>query len=96
VLVNPPYHDELVIRTDLEAAGVRHIEIDRVAQPARAASARQAAIATVHASLIRSVIEATAPGKLNEATSAVERAIRGKLGHGRIVGATRALVILAN
>jgi SAM-dependent methyltransferase len=96
VLVNPPYHDEHAIRTDLDAAGFRDIEIDRVAQPARAASARQAAIATVHGSLIRSVIGSSAPGKLDEATNAVERAIRGKLGDGQIVGATRALVILAN
>jgi SAM-dependent methyltransferase len=96
VLVSPPYHHEPTIRTDLHAAGFRHIEIDRVTQPARAASARQAAIATVHGSLIRTVIASTAPGKLDEATNAVERAIRGKLGDGQIVGATRALVILAN
>jgi len=96
MLVNPPYHDEPVIRTDLEAAGFRHIEIDRVVQPARAASARQAAIATVHGSLIRTVIESTAPGRLDDATNGVERAIRGKLGDGQIVGATRALVVLAH
>lgn len=86
VLVNPPYHDEPAIRTDLDAAGFQHIELDRVDQPARAVSARQAAIATIHGSLIRSVIEATAPGKLDVVTNAGERAIRGKLGDGQIVG----------
>jgi SAM-dependent methyltransferase len=96
MLVNPPYHDEATIRTDLDAAGFRHIEIDRLAQPASVASARQAAIATVHGSLIRSVIEASARGKLDEATNAVERAIRGKFGNGQVVGATRALIVLAN
>jgi SAM-dependent methyltransferase len=96
VLVSPPYYDEPAIRTDLNAAGFRHIEIDRVIQSARAASARQAAIATVHGSLIRSVIMSSAPERLVEATNVVERAIRGKLGDGRIVGTTRALVILAN
>ena len=95
-LVNPPYYDEETIRTDLDAAGFGHVGIDRIARPARAASARQAAIATVHGSLIRSVIETTAPGKLDAATNAAQRAIRGKLGDGGIVGAMKALVILAN
>jgi SAM-dependent methyltransferase len=95
-LVSPPYHDEGVIRTDLAAAGFRHIEVDRISRPAKAASARDAAVATVHGSLIRGVIEAIAPGKLAEATDAVERALRAELGDGRIVGATKALVVFAD
>jgi SAM-dependent methyltransferase len=95
-LVNPPYHDEGGIRADLNAAGFQRISIDRVEQPACAASAREAAIATVHGSLIRSVIAETAPGKMEEATDAVERALRKRLGGGQIIGATKALVVLAN
>jgi SAM-dependent methyltransferase len=95
-LVNPPYYDESTIQTDLRAAGFQHVDIDRINRPATAASARDAAVATVHGSLIRTVIETTASGKLNEATDLVERAIRNKLGDGQIVGGTTALVILAN
>jgi len=95
-LVSPPYHDEDQIRTDLRAAGFQRISIDRVEQQACAASARDAAIATVHGSLIHSVIEATAPEKLDEATDVVERALQKRLGDGQIIGATKALVILAN
>jgi hypothetical protein len=86
MLVNPPYHDEPAIRTVLGVAGFRHIEIDRLVRSARVASARQAAIATVDGPLIRSVIESSAPGKLDAAMNAVERAIRGKLGDGQIIG----------
>jgi len=95
-LVNPPYHDEGRIRVDLNAAGFRHIDIDRLSQPATATSARDGAVATVHGSLIRNVIETIAPGRLAEATDAVERALRAKLGDGQIVGTTRALIVLAN
>jgi hypothetical protein len=94
-LVNPPYHDERTIRADLGVAGFRHADIDRVSRPATADSARDAAVATVHGSLIRGVIETTAPGKLDEATDAVERALRARLGDGQITGTTKALAILA-
>ncbi len=94
-LVNPPYYDDGTIRADLGIAGFRYIEVDRVSRPAKAASARDAAVATVHGSLIRSAIETIAPGKLDEATDAVEGALRARLGNGQIVGTTKALVILA-
>jgi len=95
-LLNPPYHDEVSIRSDLGAAGFQHISVDRISEPARAASARDAAIATVHGSLIRTAIEITAPERLGEATDAVERAMRARLGDGEIDGATSALIVLAN
>lgn len=52
-LVNPPYHHEATIRADLAAAQFQRIEIHRVKRPATSASARAAALATVHGSLIR-------------------------------------------
>jgi SAM-dependent methyltransferase len=64
LLVNPPYHDEDTIRADLIAAKFQRIDIEHITQPATAASAREAAIATVHGSLIRTVIEKTDAGRL--------------------------------
>jgi ubiquinone/menaquinone biosynthesis C-methylase UbiE len=72
-LVNPPYHDEATIRADLATARFEKIDIQRVTQPARAASAHAAAVATVHGSLIRTVIESKAPERLQEATNAWNR-----------------------
>lgn len=95
VLVNPPYHDEGTIQADLDAAGFCRIAIERVCRPANAVSARDAAVATVYGSLIRSVIESTSPGSLDAATEAVERAMRLGLGDGQIVGATTALIVQA-
>jgi len=94
-LVNPPYHDEDVIRADLAAAKFHRVDIERITRPATAASAREAAIATVHGSLIRTVIEAVDAGRLEEATDAVERGLQAKFGNGPIAGATDALMVFA-
>jgi ubiquinone/menaquinone biosynthesis C-methylase UbiE len=95
LLVNPPYHDEDIIRADLIAAKFQRIDIERITQPATAASAREAAIATVHGSLISTVIETADAGRLGEATGAVERALQLKFGTGPVVGATNALMVVA-
>jgi len=94
-LVNPPYHDADVIRADLAAAKFQRIDIERITQPATAASAREAAMATVHGSLIKTVIETTDAGRLEEATNAVERALQAKFGTGPVAGATNALMVVA-
>jgi SAM-dependent methyltransferase len=73
-LVNPGYHDETVLRRDLAAAQFQQIKVERVMLPAAAASARKAARATVHGSLVRTVIQTQRPGRLEKATNAVERA----------------------
>ena len=92
-LVNPPYYDEDTIQEDLRAANLQSIKIERIARPAEASSAREAAVATVHGSLIRTVIDASSPSRLGEATDAVERAFREKFGNGKIHGTTHALVV---
>src|SRR5215469_9335786 len=46
-LVSPPYHDETMLRQDLAVAQFQRIKVERVVRPAAAASAREAAIATV-------------------------------------------------
>src|SRR5215468_7890984 len=58
-LLNPGYFDEPTIRADLAAAGFCDVQVDRVAQPARAPSATEAAVITVQGSLLRTAIEAT-------------------------------------
>ena len=94
-LVNPGYHDETTLRQDLAAAQFQQIEVERVMLPAAAASAREAALATVHGSLIRTVIETEHPGRLDEATIAVEGALHAKFGQGPVAGRTRALIVTA-
>jgi SAM-dependent methyltransferase len=94
-LVNPGYHDETTLRQDLAAAQFQQIKVERVTLPAAAASAREAALATVHGSLIRTVIEAQHPGRLEEATNAVECALEAKFGKGAVTGRTSALIVTA-
>lgn len=43
-LLNPGYFDEPTIRADLAAAGFHDVKVERVARPARAPSAREAAV----------------------------------------------------
>jgi ubiquinone/menaquinone biosynthesis C-methylase UbiE len=94
-LLNPPYHDVDAIRADLRMANFDPVTIEHVSQPAEAVTAREAAVATVHGSLIGTVIAASAPGRLDEATDAVERAIRAEFGDGNIAGITEALIVTA-
>lgn len=94
-LLNPPYHDEPTIRGDLAAASFVNVEIERISLPVKATSAREAAIVTVHGSLIGAAVEATPTGRLSEATDAVERALRSHFGAGEIVGATSAMLVIA-
>jgi SAM-dependent methyltransferase len=94
-LVHPAYHDETTLRQDLAAAQFQHIDVERIALPAAAASAREAALATVHGSLIRTIIETQYPGRLDEATNAVEAALLAKFGPGAVAGLTNALIVTA-
>ena len=82
-LVNPPYHHEDTIRVDLCAAGFRRVDIQRITPSAEAASAQEAAVATVDGSLIRTAIEAADPERLEEATDAVEQACERSLAESR-------------
>ena len=92
-LLNPGYYDEPTIRADLAAAGFREVRIDRVAQSAKAASAREAAVITVQGSLLRTAVEAADPSRLGEATDTVERVMRTRFGDGPVEGETKALIV---
>lgn len=70
------YHDVGEIERDLLAAGFTDIEYETIELRSRAASARDAAIALVQGTPVRSDIEAIDPGRLGEATDAAEAALR--------------------
>lgn len=92
-LLNPDYFDESTIRADLAAAGFRDVRVERIARPARAASASDAAVMTVQGSLLRTAIEAVDPSRLDEATQAVEQAMVTRFGEGSVEGETKALIV---
>jgi len=92
-LVSPGYYDEPTIRADLATAGFHEVNIERITRPAKAASAREAAVMTVQGSLIRAAIEAADASRLDEATNAVERAMRARFGDGPVEGEAKALII---
>jgi ubiquinone/menaquinone biosynthesis C-methylase UbiE len=70
------YHDPALIEQDLRAAGFERIDIETVERRSRAASARDAAVALVQGTPMRADIEEVAPGQLEAATDAAERALR--------------------
>jgi SAM-dependent methyltransferase len=92
-LMNPDYSDEPTIRSDLAAAGFHDVTFERVTRPARASSAREAAVMTVHGSLLRTAIEAADAVRLGEATDAVERALSARFGVGAVDGQNHALIV---
>jgi ubiquinone/menaquinone biosynthesis C-methylase UbiE len=92
-MLNPDYFDEPTIRSDLGAAGFQEVHVERVARPAKAASAREAAVMSVQGSLLRTAIEAANPSRLGEATDAVERVMRARFGDGPVVGENKALIV---
>jgi ubiquinone/menaquinone biosynthesis C-methylase UbiE len=70
------YHDRGLIEQDLLAAGFNDIEFETVVLRSRAASARDAAIALVQGTPMRSDIEQIDPSLLGRATDAAEIALR--------------------
>jgi len=89
------YHDEAVIRTDLERAGFRDISIETRAEISRAPSHDHVAIALCQGTPLRSEIEARDASKLQAATDIVAEAIRTRHGAGAIEGKIQAIVIEA-
>lgn len=70
------YHDVGQIEGDLLAAGFTDVEFETVELRSRAASARDAAIALVQGTPVRSDIEQIDPSKLDQATEAAAEALR--------------------
>jgi ubiquinone/menaquinone biosynthesis C-methylase UbiE len=89
------YHDVARIRADLEAAGFADVSIDAVDAEGFASSAKDAAIGTCQGTPLRNELEARAPGRLEEITDLVARAIAKRFGDGEIRGRQRAFVATA-
>ena len=69
------------------------MRIECVVRPAKAASAREAAVILVQGSLLRTAIEAADPSRLDEAIDAVERVMLKRFGDGPVVGQNKALIV---
>lgn len=89
------YHDEAVIRADLERAGFRDISIETRSEISRAPSAEYVAIALCQGTPLRSEIEARDASKLQAATDFVAEALRARHGTGAVEGKIQAIVIEA-
>jgi len=93
--MSPPYYDDSVIQSDLAAAGFAEIQIERVTEPSRAASASDAATIVCHGSMLRAAIEVYDPSRLGEITDRVAEKLLSEFGTGAIEGATQALLVTA-
>jgi ubiquinone/menaquinone biosynthesis C-methylase UbiE len=89
------YHDQAVIKADLERAGFTDISIETKTAISRAPSAEYAAIAYCQGTPLRGEIEARDASKLEAATDAVAEAIRKRHGSGPVEAKIQALVITA-
>lgn len=89
------YHDRDRIRRDLEEAGFIDIGIDTRAEQSRAPSPRLPAVAYCQGTVLRSEIEARAPGMLEAATDRAASVIASRHGNGEVVAKIQAHVIVA-
>jgi ubiquinone/menaquinone biosynthesis C-methylase UbiE len=89
------YHDKALIRAELEEAGFSHVVIETKAEQSRASSPRIPALAYCHGTVLRSEIEARAPGKLDVATDCAASAIADRHGDSEVTAKIQAHVIMA-
>ncbi|WP_454700195.1 class I SAM-dependent methyltransferase [Agrobacterium burrii] len=89
------YHDTALIRSELENAGFSRVVIETIAAQSRASSSRIPAMAYCHGTVLRTEIEARAPGQLDAATDCAASAIKARHGSGEVAAKIQAHVILA-
>ncbi len=89
------YHDTVLIRRELEAAGFSRIAIETRPDLSRVAAPRDPAIAYCRGTLLRDEIEARAPGRLEDAVEHAAAAIAARHGAGALAAKIQAHVILA-
>jgi ubiquinone/menaquinone biosynthesis C-methylase UbiE len=89
------YHDQDLIRSDLQHAGFSDIAIEAVDHVSRAPSPREPAVAFCQGTPLRNEIEARGAPGLEAATDKAEQALARRFGSGAIEGRIRALVISA-
>jgi ubiquinone/menaquinone biosynthesis C-methylase UbiE len=89
------YHDPATIKADVSRAGFNEITVETIAGVSRAGSASDVAYAMCQGGVLRSAIEALGPGRLDEATDAVSKAISARFGEGPIEAPNQALLVTA-
>ncbi len=89
------YHDTVMIRSDLEAAGFSRAVIETKAEQSRASSPRVPAVAYCQGTLLRNEIVTRDAGKLEAATDYAAAAIADRHGSGEVAAKIQAHVILA-
>ena len=89
------YHDPDVIEGDVRAAGFSAATVETVDHKSAAHSALEAATGYCQGNPLRGEIEERAPGRLQDITLHVARALRKAFGEGPIDGRLRALVVTA-
>ncbi|HWL36992.1 MAG TPA: class I SAM-dependent methyltransferase [Frankiaceae bacterium] len=90
------YHDPAVLRADAVAGGFGGAEVDAVSARARAATAREAAIAFVQGTTLRNEIEPRSATALAEATDAAAEAFAARFGASDLDTAIRAVYATAS
>jgi len=89
------YHDKALIRAELEEAGFSYVVIETKAEESRASSPQIPALAYCQGTVLRSEIEARAPGKLGVATDRAASAIADRHGDSEVAAKIQAHVIMA-
>lgn len=89
------YHDKALIATDLHQAGfTKPAQIETLAMPSLARSAKDQAIAICQGTPLRNELEARAPGKLAALTDIAAAAVAQRLGGGDVAGRLQAHVVV--
>jgi ubiquinone/menaquinone biosynthesis C-methylase UbiE len=89
------YFDPDRIRGEVQQAGFENVEIDVVDKVSRAPSPREPAVGLCQGTPLRAEIEARAPERLEEITSAAAEALSGRLGTSSFENRMSALVVTA-
>jgi ubiquinone/menaquinone biosynthesis C-methylase UbiE len=89
------YYDTALIRRELTDAGFSRVSIETRAEQSRASSPRIPAVAYCQGTVLRTEIEARAPGKLEAVSDYVAGALAQKHGEGVVAAKIQAHVIVA-
>lgn len=89
------YHDQAVIRRELEAAGFSIISIATKAEESRAASSRHVAVAYCQGTPLRNEIESRMPGSLEVAIGHAAALISERHGSGEVAAKIQAHIVEA-
>jgi ubiquinone/menaquinone biosynthesis C-methylase UbiE len=89
------YHDIELIRSELQAAGFKNVEIQTKAEKSRAASPRHPAVAYCQGTPLRNEIEGNSAGTLEVATDHAAKLIAARHGTGEVFAKIQAHVVTA-